>query len=236
MRSRLVAFVVLLLVALAFAATAPAVPRDVFAGTLLAMPALVAAPKGMLAKASAWLKEKFGDTKTDAEIAALAAELVEEQDAPVPAQTPPITTSTPADLAAAIRAELAPLQQQVAGLNEALTAEKAARQQAQTALETQQAKERGLAITAALDDAVAKGRIVPGKRDDWKARLEKDFDGVSAILAEIPGNPAVVKSTPSGTKPGDSPAGTGRTTPPAGGFGVRPDALAYVTNATQASA
>lgn len=202
--------------------------------------AAVAVPKGTLAKAVAKLRAALGAnaTPTDEEIqAALADEFAETDPITVPVVTPPITTETPADLAAAItaavQAAVGPLQATVATLQGALESETTVRADAQKAVATQQAKERETAIGAALDAAVKDGRIVPAKRDEWKKRLETDFDTISAVIADIPANPALAKAA--GKVFADT-SGTPAAIPPTrpdGALGtLRPDVLAYVTGAT----
>lgn len=170
---------------------------DTGAGIVLAMPG-VAVPKGTFAKMKAAIKQRLGlgDDK-DAEVDALLAAEFEEAEpttAPLPSPPQPPSSLGAEALTQAVQAALAPIQQQVQGLTEALSAEKQARQSAQQALEAQQARERDAAVTKTLDEAVKAGKIAPAKRDDWKARLEKDFDGVNAILAELPVNPALAKT------------------------------------------
>ena len=165
--------------------------------------AAVAVPKGTLAKAVAKLRAALGAnaTPTDEEIQAALAEELAETD---PVVTPPVTPPTPdpapdttgiaAIVAQAVQAAVAPLQATVATLQGALETETTVRSEAQKAVQTQQAKERETAITTALDAAVKDGRIVPAKRDDWKTRLEADFDTISAVLTDIPANPALAKA------------------------------------------
>jgi hypothetical protein len=255
MRSHLLAAAVLGLDCLAFLAapaiataaaptlTAFAVPDhpmlvDSVAGFVLAMPALLAAPKGSLDKAKAWLKGLFKD-KTDEEIATMAAELVEEQEGPPfpPAPTPaPSPTPNPApDLSAQLQALLAPITAELATVKSALEAEATARKNAQEALQTQQAAERTKQIKTLLDEAVAKGKITPKQRTDtWEKRLTEGFDAFSPVLAELPDNPAVAKANAGGsTQKKDAGAPAAGLGPAAGTMaaGANPTALAYVNSA-----
>lgn len=210
-------------------------------GGVLAMPAAAAVPKGTLAKVLAKLKAALGAnaTPTDAEIeAALAAELTETDPPPDPPAPPPPTPPATGDAAAiavairdAVAAAVAPLQQELSTVKGALETEASTRAEAQKAVETQRTKERETAVTTALDAAVKDGRIVPAKRDAWKARLEADLDGAKSILDEMPANPALAKAN---AKNGAGPPPADGVAPPAarpdGSLGaLRPDVLAYVT-------
>jgi hypothetical protein len=204
--------------------------------------AAVAVPKGTMAKLKAAIKNLLGPEATDEQVdAALAAEIAESDTVatPPPTQVPPITTATPADLAAAIQAAVeaavAPLKAEVTTLQGALQTEATARTAAQTAVETQRATERTASIETLLDAAVKDGRIVPAKRDEWKTRLEGGFDTVSPILAELAPNPALAKANggkvsadTSGAKTGDKPAAE-RPAPGSMAGSVPSAALDYVT-------
>ena len=203
-------------------------------GAALAIPGAVAVPAGTRQTILAKLKAFFGEGR-EAEAEAALNEVIAEQDAPAAPSAPPSPSqpAPPTDLAAqiaqAVQAALAPVQAELATVKDALGAEATARKEAQTALETQRSKERAAEVEKALDAAVTDGRITPAKRDDWKARLENDFDTVGAILAEMPANPALSRQ-PAQAKPGDG--GKSAETAPALA-GLRPDALAYVTEGQQ---
>jgi hypothetical protein len=206
----------------AAAASPPPLPR--FAGVtpataigtpLLAMPA-VAVPKGTLERVKAKLKEMnpFAEGK-EAEVEALFESEFTEQDA---APKPPVQPNQPsgdlaAQVTAAVQAAVAPLQQQVDGLTEALTTEKQARETAQKALADKQAKDREAAITKALDEAVKAGKIETAKRETWQKRLEADFETISEVLSERPGDPALAKSQ--GQKAGEAAKPTAPAAPQA---------------------
>ncbi|MCA0270239.1 MAG: hypothetical protein LCH53_13630 [Bacteroidetes bacterium] len=210
----------LLLCALALAVAAPSTMASTFAphatwqasDTLipfvLAMPAAVAVPTGTFAKLVARFKALLPD-KTDAEIQALVAAELTEQDTPAPTP-PPLPPAGTGDVAAQVQqqvtAALAPVNQQIKDLMDALGEARTQREAAQKALAEQQAAQRKTDIAAALDKAVADGRIATAKRDDWQKRFEKDYDLTTEALAELPANPSA------GRKDGTSaPSGDGST-------------------------
>ena len=63
--------------------------------------------------------------------------------------------------------------------------------------------ERDTAIVKILDDAVAKGKIEPEKRDSWKSDLEASFETTKGILERMSENPALAKKNGDGSKKDD---------------------------------
>lgn len=197
---------------------------------VLAMPAAVAVPTGTFAKLVARFKALLPD-KTDAEIQALVAAELTEQDAATPAPPPPPPAPAQPDTGlASLQASLATLQQQVSGLTEALTSEKTARETAQKALADQQAADRTKQIAGVLDDAVKAGRVEAAKRDEWKGRLEKDFDGFKAVLDGLPSQTQGKSAPATPASGGTAPAA------PRALAGVRPDAASYLATALAGNA
>lgn len=156
-----------------------------------------------------WLKQLITQTKatigatTDAGTkAALESQLavMEQQLAtgsPAPAPTPP-----PSDPAlSALQAQVLQMQATQQTLMDALTSEAAARTAAQASIEAQQTRDRATQITTLLETGKKDGRILPAKEADWKARLERDFDTISAVLADLPVNPAMAKPAVAGSDP-----------------------------------
>lgn len=127
------------------------------------------------------------DDKKD-EFDALASKL----DAPAPAPT--LTGGAAAEVQQAVTAALAPVQEQVKALSDALAAEKKAREEAVAALETQRTAETKTKAEKLAEEACAAGKFPDDKKDAWVERLTKDFDGAKAILDDIPANPALVKA------------------------------------------
>lgn len=192
-----------------------------------------AVPKGTFAKMKAAIKQKLGlGDDRDADVDALLADALEEIEV-TPTPQPPVTTGNPLELATAIQQALAPLQAELKQVQDALASEATQRRTAQEALQAQQAREREASITTALDEAQKAGKFAPAKRDEWKARLEKDFDGVSAILADVPGNPALAKgqtaAKPDATSQ-DSPVAP-KPEPGTMAASLTPDVLSYVAGA-----
>ena len=133
------------------------------------------------------------------------------------------TASSSSEISAAVEQALAPVQEQLKALQDALADEKEARQQAVEQLEEQQAARREEEITETLDAAVEDGRITTEEREKWKERLEKDFDGYSETLAERPASEAALASgseDKDGADEDDSPSGDAATptAPARGGF------------------
>jgi chromosome segregation ATPase len=134
------------------------------------------------------------------------------------------TASSSSEVSAAVEQALAPVQEQLKALQDALADEKEARQQAVEQLEEQQAARREEEIAETLDAAVEDGRITTEEREKWKERLEKDFDGYSETLAERPASEAALASgsdDDEGSGEDDSPSSGDAATPTAparGGF------------------
>lgn len=118
-------------------------------------------------------------------------------------QGPDITTI----VEAAVRQATAALDSKLQGVMTALEAERKAREEAVKALDVEKRTKRDADVAKLLDEAVADGRIPQDKRDEWKGRLEKDFDTLAAVVAEIPKNPAVNRGNGAGGTDGKSDKG-----------------------------
>ncbi len=164
------------------------------------------------------LKEKLkGRVPEDVDLDDLLKDLdsASSKDADLPKQHPasqPANTPAPGvDALSEMRQQFLQLQQQLAALQEALAEEKKARQEAVRALEEQRKREQEKRIAELLDSAIQAGKIPPGKRDEWKQRLEQAFDLTKQIIEELPANPAVGKEGSKEGEPQHSPATTQQT-------------------------
>lgn len=149
------------------------------------------------------LKEKLqGKLPEDVDLDDLVKDL---DDTPPALQPTPQPKASEGDALAEMRAQFRQLQEQLAALQQALAEEQKARKEAVRALEEQRRKEQEKRIAELLDEAVKAGKIPPGKRDEWKARLEANFDLTSQIIAELPANPAVNKDEKQDAKKAAAP-------------------------------
>lgn len=165
-----------------------------------------------------WVSKKLGTLRTaaasapDAERAAIQAEIAELESVDAPtapltaASTGNATGSTEEMIQRAVNAVVGPLQSQITELGRQLADEKSARKEATDSLAAQRTQQRESEITAALDRAIAAGKIPQDKRDGWHQRLEKDFDTVLGILDELPESAVVNKAASGGDKGKDAAA------------------------------
>lgn len=114
-------------------------------------------------------------------------------DDPPPASGPAQSPDTKA-----LIEKIAALEGLVTKLQGALTEEAAKREAGIKAENERLAKEKGEKITKALDDAFKAGKFPAEKKDEWKKRLESDYDGYSAVLNDLPGKPGGSGEQPPG--------------------------------------
>lgn len=91
------------------------------------------------------------------------------------------------------------LREELAKANQAREAERAA-------LEQRAAAEKQKNIETKIKEATEKGKIAPKDTEGirrWTERLNKDYDAYATLLDEMPGNPALDKST-TGTPAGNA--------------------------------
>lgn len=149
--------------------------------------------KELLAK----LKTTLTGTTDEAEKARIKAQIeeletVEPDPSPTPAPTPtPVPTPASTDQEALGRVVSEAVKQAMAPVLKELEESKKANTILVAAQEAKAAADNEAKVKTLLDEAVGDGRVPADKRDTWKTRAEKDFDGTKEILAEMPKNPAV---------------------------------------------
>lgn len=167
-------------------------------------------------------------TETEIDEALDAAGVTDADPNPAPAPAAAATPATAPSVDAAV------IQQVVREATEPLRAElaeaKAAREATQKALDERASADRAAQIAKALDAAVAAGKVETAKREAWQKRLEGDFDGVSAILDEMPSRTA---GKGADAKAGESTSAAATVSPTSS---LPPDIAAYVGKAITAQA
>lgn len=103
-------------------------------------------------------------------------------------------------------------------VNEELAKAKTDRDAIAQQLAAQQTKEKDQQVATLLDQAIAKGKITPAQRDQYKADLDKAFDVTKGIIERLPENPTLAKHNAiTATKDGKTTS-TGDSTPTTGKY------------------
>lgn len=125
----------------------------------------------------------------DAEVTALEADLEKPAPKPEPEKPAPkpepvkSAADTPDDLRAFLKESI---QEAVKPINERMD-------KFEEASKTREEQTRAQEIERILDEAVAKGKIEPDKRDTWKTRLTSAFDPIKETIDGMPENPVLAK-------------------------------------------
>lgn len=151
--------------------------------------------KQMIEKLKGALSSAKDDEKAALEARIKELEEIEPEKTPpgAPASLPP--GSQGPDIAAivdaAVRQATAGFDSKLQAVMTALDGERKAREEAVRALDAEKKAKRDADVAKVLHEAVADGRIPKDNREEWQRRLERDFDTLAAVVAEIPKNPAV---------------------------------------------
>lgn len=127
----------------------------------------------------------------DEDVAKVTSELDKLQlDAtpPVPIDTSKIQNEDMKKLVDSFQSQLNSVMEVNKQLTASLAAEKAARDAAIAAQETNQKSEKEKKITAAVDAAIKEGKFPEAKRDHLKKLFESDFDSATEIVKDTPVN------------------------------------------------